>query len=80
MVEWLLVYTLNIVSDPRELRDVSAGVVSGFRSKETCNEAARKLAETYTRLVGHARMQRGIAGNSSASTPAINYECVEVRK
>lgn len=80
MVEWLLIYTLNIVSAPNELRDVSIAVVPGFQSKATCDAAANRLAEATIRLVGQARIQRGIPGHSSASTPAINFECVEVRK
>jgi hypothetical protein len=80
MVEWLLVFTINIVSSPNELRDVSVGNVGGFQSKVACEAAATSIAEAQIRLIGQARMQRGIRGNSSASIPAINFECLHIRK
>lgn len=80
MVEWLLVFTVNIVSSPSELRDVSLRNVGGFQSKQACEVAARSIAEAHIRMVGQARMQRGIRGNSNASIPAINFECLSIRK
>jgi hypothetical protein len=79
-MEWVLLITLNLIGQPGEMRDVSTSAVGGFTSRATCEAAAARLAERLVALVGHAREQRGIRGGTMTAAPAINTECVEVRK
>jgi proline racemase len=81
MIEWILIFTLNIgTKQPGEIRDVSVTMVPGFTSRATCEVAAQALGERTVAVVGRARIERGIQGNAWASVPAINTECVQVRK
>ena len=80
MTEWVLLLTLNIIGQPSELRDVSLSMMSGFTSKKTCEIAGQRLASRSVVLIGRAREDRGIPGNTAKSAPAINTECVEIAK
>lgn len=80
MTEWILLFTLNLVPASNELRDVSFTTISGFSSAVACEGAAKVIADRSVALVGRAREQRGIPGASKLMMPAINYECVQVRK
>jgi hypothetical protein len=80
MNEWILLLTLNLVPASNEMRDVSLTTISGFSSAAACEAAAKAVADRSVALVGRAREQRGIAGGSKAMMPAINYECVQIRK
>jgi len=80
MQEWVLILALNIAGQPGEIRDVSATMLGGFRSQAACEAAAQQLAMRTVALVGRARMQQGIQGNSAKNTPAINTECVLIAK
>jgi hypothetical protein len=80
MTEWLLLLGLNLVGAPGEMRDVSAQTISGFTSRATCMTAAETISNRLIAVVGRAREERGIVGNTPNSMPAINYECVEIRK
>ena len=80
MQEWVLIFALHIAGNPGEIRDVSTSMLGGFRSQASCEAAAKQLAMRTISLVGRARMQQGIQGNSGRSTPAINSECVLIVK
>lgn len=80
MTEWVLVLTLSIAGQVGEIRDVSPTLLGGFTSKQTCDTAAASLAGRMVALVGKAREQQGIVGNSNRSTPSIWTECVLVQK
>jgi hypothetical protein len=80
MTEWLLLLTLHIGGQSGDIRDVSPQIVSGFSTKPLCDAAAKTVSERFIALVGNARIQEGIAGNSMKSIPKVWYECVSVRK
>ncbi len=81
MNEWVMILALNIVGPgAAEIRDVSLTTLGGFTSKATCDAAAQTIAERSIGVIGRARMQRGLQGNSMNSIPSLNYECVQVRK
>lgn len=80
MIEWMLVLTIALKTTPGEVRDIAPQVVSGFSTKQTCKDAAYKLAERLIVLAGKTREQQGIAGNTSKSVPMIHSECIQVRK
>lgn len=81
MGEWVLILALNIANQvPGEIRDVSLTTLGGFTSKGACDAAAQTIATRTVAVVGQARMQAGIPGNAGKSTPALNYECVFIKK
>jgi hypothetical protein len=80
MTEWLLLLTVNLVGAPGEIRDLSVQTIPGFVSKATCDAAAENVAHRLIAVIGRAREERGIAGNSRTRMPAIDTECVEIRK
>ncbi|MCA6218560.1 hypothetical protein KGA65_18630 [Ideonella sp. B7] len=81
MGEWVLILALNIASStPGEIRDVSLSTMGGFGSKASCEAAAQTLTSRAVAVVGQARMQGGIQGNSAKSTPVLNFECVFIKK
>lgn len=80
MIEWMLVLTLTLKTTPGDVRDVAPQIVSGLSSRQACEDAGTKLAERLIVLVGKTREQQGIPGNTSKSSPVINYECVQIRK
>lgn len=80
MIEWVLLMTLNIKGPVGDIRDVSLSTLGGFTSSASCEAAGKALAVRAIGLVGRARMQQGIVGNSGQSTPALNTECVQVTK
>ncbi len=80
MTEWVLLLALNIKGPAGEIRDVSLSTLGGFTSAATCEAAGTALAKRAIGLVGRARMQQGIVGNSSQSIPALNTECVQVTR
>ena len=81
MGEWVLILALNIASGTvGEIRDVSLTTLGGFTSKASCDAAAQAIAGRAIAVVGQARMQSGIQGNSARSTPVLNYECIFIKK
>ncbi|WP_132038757.1 hypothetical protein [Iodobacter fluviatilis] len=80
MNEWILVLTLHLISAPGEVRDISPQIVSGFTSKQNCENAAVSISERLIGISGKARERQGIPSNTSKSSPAINYECLNIRK
>lgn len=80
MPEWILLLTLNLSGPLGDIRDVSLTTVPGFTSQAACEIAARQLAERAIALVGKARGQQGVQIQSSKSTPALNSECVQIKK
>lgn len=80
MTEWVLIFTMSIAGQMGEIRDVSPALLGGFTSKQLCDAAAEKIAGRTVALVGQARMQQGIVGNSNVSTPRIWTECVPIQK
>jgi hypothetical protein len=81
MSEWVLILALNIVAPtPNEIRDVSITLLGGFSSKASCDTAGEQLAQRAIAVVGRARQQRGIQENTTLRMPALNYECVPVKK
>lgn len=81
MGEWILILALNIASStPGEIRDVSLTTLGGFTSKAACEAGAQALTSRAIAVVGQARMQAGIPGNVSKATPALNFECVFIKK
>lgn len=81
MGEWVLILALNIASGtPGELRDVSLTILGGFGSKSSREAAAEVIARRSIAIIGQARMQAGIQGNSHLATPVVNYECVFIKK
>lgn len=80
MTEWVLLLALNIKGAPGEIRDVSLSTLGGFTSATACEAAGRALAWRTVGLVGRARIQEGIVGNSRVSVPALHTECVQITK
>lgn len=80
MTEWVLIIVLNIAGQPGEIRDPSISLLGGFTSLTRCEAAGQKIAERSIGVVGRARIQQGIQGNTFKSIPAINTECVQVVK
>ena len=80
MNEWILILTLNLLSAPGEIRDISPEIIGGFQSKQNCDAAAATISDKIIVLAGKAREQQGIAKNTSKSGPALWYECVNIRK
>lgn len=80
MNEWVLIIALNVHGQPGEIRDVSLSILGGFSSQASCDAAGRKIAERAIGVVGRARMQQGIQGNSGKSIPPLNTECVQISK
>lgn len=80
MNEWILILTLNLVSQPGEIRDISPAIIGGFQSKQTCDSAASVISNRLIALSGNARERQGIAKNTSNSSPAVWYECINIKK
>lgn len=80
MSEWVLILTINLMTFPGEMRDVSPIVVDGFQSKQKCDSAATTITGRTLVLLGKAREQQGISPNESRGVPAIWYECVNIAK
>jgi len=80
MTEWILLLTLNLSGPLGDIRDVSLTTVPGFTSQATCETAARQIAERTIALVGKARGQQGVQIQSSKSVPALNTECLQIKK
>ena len=80
MNEWILILTLNLVSQPGEIRDISPSIVGGFQSKKNCDSAASAISDRLVALSGKAREQQGIAQNTSKNSPAIWHECISIKK
>lgn len=80
MGEFVLILALNIASAPGDLRDVSLTSLGGFTSKAACETGAQTLASRVVAVVGQARIQAGMQGNGSRSTPVLNYECIFIKK
>jgi hypothetical protein len=74
MVEWLLVFTVNLAGTAGDLRNVSAGNVGGFQSKQTCRDAGMQITEAYVKLMQQSGLRRVAPGNS------VFFECLEIRK
>jgi len=64
MYEWLLILTVYIQDKPGEIRDISPEVITGFSSKQSCQNAANKISYEYIDLFGKSRNQQGITGRS----------------
>lgn len=79
-MEWLLVLTLHLTGPKGGIRDIAPTVVPGFTSESSCKLAADKIAETLIRLAGLSKERQGLARNSTDTIPAVNFECVAVRK
>lgn len=80
MSEWVLILTINLMTFPGEMRDVSPIVVDGFQSKQKCDNAAAAITGRTLVLLGKAREQQGIRPSESRGLPAIWYECVNIVK
>lgn len=80
MNEWILLLALNLSGPLGDIRDVSLSNVTGFTSQAACETAARQLTERTIALVGKARGQQGVQSQSTKSAPAINAECVQIKK
>ena len=78
--EWVLILTLNLLTFPGEMRDISPIVVSGFRSQQNCDKAAAAITNRILVLLGKAREQQGIKPGENKGLPAIWYECVNIAK
>jgi hypothetical protein len=78
--EWILLLALNLSGPLGDIRDVSLSTVPGFTSQAACETAARQIAERTLALVGKARGQQGVQSQSTKSVPALNTECVQVKK
>lgn len=68
MVEWLLVFTVNLAGGAGELRDVSAGTVGGFRPKQTCQAAGTAITESCVRLLQPSKLRPNAPGKSVFSS------------
>lgn len=79
-MEWLLVLTLHLAGPRGAIRDIAPAVVPGFTSDAACRAAAQKIAESFIRSIGASRERQGIVKNSADSIPAVNFECITVRK
>ena len=71
MSEWVLILTINLMTFPGEMRDVSPIVVDGFQSKQKCDSAAAAITGCTLVLLGKAREQQGINSSESRGVPAI---------
>lgn len=80
MNEWILILTLNLMSQPGDIRDISPSIIGGFQSKQNCDSAASAISDRLVALSGKAREQQGISKNTSKSSPAIWYECINIKK
>ena len=80
MSEWVLILTINLMTFPGEMRDVSPIVVDGFQSKQKCDSAAAAITGRTLVLLGKACEQQGINPSESRGVPAIWYECVNITK
>ena len=79
-MEWVLVLTLNISSAQGTIRDVQMEMVDGFRTALLCESAKGKLAGKLIQMVGKNRERQGIRSNTKDQHPAVNAECVVVKK
>ncbi|MDM0118861.1 hypothetical protein [Variovorax arabinosiphilus] len=79
-MEWLLVLTLHLTGPKGNIRDIAPTVISGFTSEAMCKGAAEKVAESLIRVTGAAKERQGLAKNSMETIPAVNFECIAVRK
>lgn len=80
MTEWILILTLNLLSQQNEIRDISPQIIDGFASKKSCELAASKISKHFALLAGKAREAQGIPANTSKSAPSIQYECITITK
>ena len=80
MSEWVLILTINLMTFPGEMRDVSPIVIEGFKSKQNCDSAASAVTGRTLALLGKAREQQGIRPDDSRGVPAIWYECIKITK
>ena len=79
MNEWVLILTLSAIGNPGEIRDVSPQMLSGFSSKQLCDEAGTSISQRLISLVSKDRKQKGTLSNP-LSEPAIWYECISIKK
>ena len=79
-MEWLLVLTLHLTGPKGGIRDIAPTVVPGFTAESSCKLAADKIAESLIRVTGAAKERQGLAKNSVETIPAVNFECISVRK
>lgn len=80
MQEWILIITLSIAANQGQIRDISPQVISGFRSKASCDAASESIGRKIVQLVSKERKAQGIAINTSDSEPHIWFECMAITK
>ncbi|HSI43106.1 MAG TPA: hypothetical protein VK949_02085 [Methylotenera sp.] len=80
MNEWILVLTFSLLTSPGQVRDITPEVVTGFSSKQNCELAAKDISYKLIVLAGNLREQQGINKSTDKSSPAIYYECIQIKK
>ena len=79
MIEWVLIITMNIVTETGTIRDVQVDIVDGFSSEEYCDQAAKIISHQLIRQVTNHRKKQGF-GNTHKYEPNIWAECKKIKK
>lgn len=79
-MEWLLIITMNLADQPKQVRDISPTIVPGFSSKAACDKASKDIAFELIGMAGSHRQSAGIQGNLGIQTPNVWARCIQVQK
>jgi hypothetical protein len=80
MNDWILILTFALSTQPGEVRNIAPVILPGFASKALCDAAAESISHRLIALGGRHREQQGTQANRRFGSPAINYECISIRK
>lgn len=80
MNEWVLIITMSLLTSPGTVRDIENDFIDGFRTKAACEAAGNTLSYRLVHLAGEHRDKQKINRSTSASSPSIYTDCVQIKK
>ncbi|MDR3409906.1 MAG: hypothetical protein P4L87_03010 [Formivibrio sp.] len=80
MNEWVLVLMFHLLGAQDEIQTFSPQIISGFTTRQNCENAALTISKRLTILTERSREQQETPGTVKDSVPGIKYECIKIRK
>lgn len=75
---WVLILSIQLITEAGELRDVQIEMIDGFTSKTSCETAGEKLAIASLVEIGKHIQNKG--KDSRKNHPSVNSTCLEIIK